>query len=47
MGISINTNVGALSASAATAAINKSMETSMERLSTGKRINTAADDARE
>jgi flagellin len=45
MGISINTNVGALSASAATAAINKSMETSMERLSTGKRINTAADDA--
>jgi len=45
MGFSINTNVGALSASAATAAINKSMETSMERLSTGKRINTAADDA--
>jgi flagellin len=45
MGISINTNVGALSASAAARAINKSMETSMERLSTGKRINTAADDA--
>ncbi|MGA1210134.1 MAG: flagellin FliC, partial [Gemmobacter sp.] len=45
MGISINTNVGALSASAATGAINKSMEISMERLSTGKRINTAADDA--
>jgi len=41
MGISINTNVGALSASAATAAINKSMETSMERLSTGKRIKGA------
>jgi len=45
MGISINTNIGAISASAAATAVNKSMDTSMERLSTGLRINTAADDA--
>ena len=45
MSISINTNIGALGASAASSAINKSMETSMERLSTGKRINAAKDDA--
>lgn len=32
-------------ASAAASAVNKSMETSMERLSTGLRINSAADDA--
>ena len=45
MSISISTNIGALGASAASSAINKSMETSMERLSTGKRINAAKDDA--
>jgi flagellin len=45
MSLSINTNIGALGASAAASSINKSMETSMERLSTGKRINTASDDA--
>ena len=43
--LSINTNVGALRASAASYSVNKSMETSMTRLSTGKRINSAADDA--
>jgi flagellin len=43
--LSINTNVGALQAARAATSINKSMETSMTRLSTGKRINSAADDA--
>ena len=43
--LSINTNVGALKAAQASYSVNKSMETSMERLSTGKRINSAMDDA--
>jgi flagellin len=43
--LSINTNVGALRAADAAYSVNKSMETSMERLSTGKRINSAIDDA--
>ena len=43
--LSINTNVGALKAAQASYSVNKSMETSMERLSTGKRVNTAQDDA--
>ena len=43
--LSINTNVGALKAAQASYSVNKSMETSMHRLSTGKRINGAADDA--
>ena len=43
--LSINTNVGALQAASASYSVNKSMETSMQRLSTGKRINSAADDA--
>jgi flagellin len=45
MALNINTNIGALGAAAAATSVNKSMETAMERLSTGKRINTAADDA--
>ena len=45
MAMNINTNVGALMASAAANSVNKSMEQSMERLSTGLRINSAADDA--
>ena len=45
MGMVVNTNIGSLVAQAAANATNKSMDTSMERLSTGKRINTAADDA--
>jgi flagellin len=45
MALNINTNIGALGAAAAASAVNKSMETSMERLSTGLRVNTAADDA--
>jgi hypothetical protein len=39
------TNTGALMAQAAASSVNKEMEISMERLSTGKRINGAADDA--
>ena len=45
MALQINTNVGALMASAAASSVNKSMDTSMNRLATGMRINTAADDA--
>ena len=41
----INTNVKALSAQASMSNVNKSMETAMERLSTGIRINSAKDDA--
>ena len=43
--LSINTNVGALQAAQASYSVNKSMETSMERLSTGKRVNSSFDDA--
>jgi flagellin len=45
MSMSINTNMGALMASSAASSVNKMMETSMNRLSTGLRINTASDDA--
>ena len=43
--LSINTNVGALTAARSSQEVNKAMETSMARLSSGKRINSAADDA--
>ena len=43
--ISVNTNVGALFAAHSSYKVNKSMETSMARLSSGKRINSATDDA--
>ena len=45
MALSVNTNTAALMAQAAASSVNKSLETSMERLSTGKRVNSAADDA--
>jgi flagellin len=45
MALSINTNLGAIGAAAAATSVNKSMESAMSRLSTGLRINTAADDA--
>jgi flagellin len=45
MALSIATNTGALMAAASATSVNKDMETSMERLSTGKRINSASDDA--
>ena len=43
--ISINTNYGGLFASKSAAQSQKMMDTAMERLSTGKRINYASDDA--
>ncbi|RDE05893.1 flagellin protein FlaA [Sphingomonas aracearum] len=41
----INTNVSALKAATASSSASKSLSTAMERLSTGKRINSAKDDA--
>jgi flagellin len=45
MALTVATNTGALMAQAAASSVNKDMEISMERLSTGKRINSASDDA--
>ena len=45
MALTVATNTGALMAQAAASSVNKDMEISMERLSTGKRINGASDDA--
>ena len=42
---SINTNVGALNARASSVQANSRMQNAMERLSSGLRINSAADDA--
>ena len=44
MALTMATNIGALNAAAAAASTTRSMETSMERLSSGKRINSASDD---
>src|SRR6056300_314592 len=41
----INTNVGALNARLYTLGANRAQETAMERLSSGRRVNSAADDA--
>ncbi|MBV1690691.1 flagellin FliC [Novosphingobium sp. G106] len=41
----INTNIGAMKAANASTAASKLLGTAMERLSTGKRINSAKDDA--
>jgi len=41
----INTNVKALAAQASMSSVEKKMQASMERLSTGSRINSAKDDA--
>ncbi len=41
----IGTNVGAMRAANASSAATSALQTSMERLSTGKRINSAKDDA--
>ena len=43
--LSINTNMAALNASQSSYSANKSMEASMARLSSGKRINSGEDDA--
>jgi len=45
MSLSIGTNTSAMRAAEAVSISSRSMETSMERLSTGKRINASSDDA--
>ena len=45
MGMVLNTNIGAIQAQRAITEARAEMESAMERLSTGKRINSAADDA--
>lgn len=44
MSLVINTNIGSLTAQRSLAAANLEVQTAMQRLSTGKRINSAADD---
>ena len=43
--LTVATNTGALMAQAAASSVNRDMETSMQRLSSGKRINAASDAA--
>ena len=43
--LSVRTNTAAMKAATAVKMAQRSMDTSMERLSTGKRLNSAADDA--
>ena len=45
MALTIGTNNAALNAAASASRVNRGMEISMARLSTGKRINSASDDA--
>jgi flagellin len=45
MALAISTNNAALNAAASASSVNREMETSMARLSSGKRINSASDDA--
>ena len=45
MSLGIHTNVSSMSATRALHSASKELETSMERLSTGKQINRAGDDA--
>jgi len=45
MPLSINTNIASLTSQRAMLTTNRDLETAFERLSTGKRVNTAVDDA--
>ena len=45
MALVINTNIGSIQAERALAGTRETMETSMQRLATGRRINSASDDA--
>jgi len=45
MSIVVNTNIGSLNAQRSLAESSKELSTAMERLSSGKKINSAADDA--
>ena len=45
MSIVVNTNIGSLNAQRSLAASSNELSTAMERLSSGKKINSASDDA--
>ena len=45
MSIVVNTNIGSLNAQRSLAESSKDLATAMERLSSGKKINSASDDA--
>ena len=45
MALVINTNIGSIQAERALAGTRETMETSMQRLATGRRLNSASDDA--
>ena len=45
MALVVNTNIASMNAQRSLAANTNDMKTAMERLSTGKAINSAADDA--
>ena len=45
MPLSINTNIASMTAQRSFLNSNSALETSFERLSTGKRVNSAVDDA--
>ena len=45
MSLIVNTNIGSLNAQRSLAASGAELKTAMERLSSGKKINSAADDA--
>ena len=45
MSLVVNTNVSSLTAQRSIAGSDRALDTAMERLSTGKRINSASDDA--
>ncbi len=45
MGVTVNTNVSAMTAQRYLGKASDSLSTSMERLSTGSKINSAKDDA--
>ena len=45
MSIVVNTNIGSLNAQRSLAESSRELATAMERLSSGKKINSAADDA--
>ena len=44
MGLIVNTNIASINAQRALASATAEMNTAMERLSSGKRINSASDD---
>ena len=45
MALAIATNTAALTAASAASSVNRDIGTSMARLSSGKRVNAASDDA--